>query len=88
MTDGEIKNFLVDALNSANVIGILDDKRIPGFLDGHEDIPFSELDIDSLAKMELCISIEVFTGVSISPDELVYFKTMSKLVDFIMGQLP
>ena len=50
------------------------------FLAGELDLKFPELDMDSLAKMELCIAIEVGTGVSLAPEELDRHDSLGALV--------
>ena len=50
------------------------------FLDGTIDIRLADLDMDSLAKMEVCIAIEVGTGVSLAPEELDRYATLAELV--------
>ena len=50
------------------------------FLAGWRDVAFKDMDIDSLAIMELCIAIEVESGVSILPEELVQCETLGALV--------
>ena len=50
------------------------------FLDGTRDCTIVSLDMDSLAKMELCIAIEVGTGVSLAPEELDRYATLAALV--------
>lgn len=35
--------------------------------------------MDSLARMELCIAIEVETGVSLTPDDLDSFRSLGAL---------
>jgi acyl carrier protein len=50
------------------------------FIEGTLDIELAKLDMDSLARMELCIAIEVGTGVSLAPEELERYKTLTALV--------
>jgi hypothetical protein len=51
------------------------------FLAGDAPVPMAELEMDSLAKMELCIAIEVGTGVSLAPEELDRYGTLGALVE-------
>ena len=57
------------------------------FVDGRRDVSFEEMDIDSLAMMELCIAIEVETGVSILPNELVEYATLGAVAASVKAQL-
>jgi acyl carrier protein len=57
------------------------------FLDGTLDATFAELELDSLARMELCIAIEVALGVSLAPEELERYPTLDALVADIEERL-
>lgn len=83
MTEQEIRTFIAEALDQAGVIAMRDKKLTPILLEGRHDIPFDILDLDSLAVMELCIAIEVNTGISILPDQLKSIGTLNRLVDMI-----
>jgi acyl carrier protein len=50
------------------------------FLAGELDLELAALAMDSLAKMELCIAIEVGTGVSLAPEELDRYRSLGALV--------
>lgn len=69
MDDRAVRTVLLEALESASVFTLRDRNLTDEFIAGR-DVPLTELDIDSLAGMELCISIEINTGVSIAPEEL------------------
>jgi hypothetical protein len=51
-----------------------------GFLAGLRDVTFEEVEIDSLAAMELCIAIETDLGVSLAPAELPQIGSLNGLV--------
>ena len=51
------------------------------FLAGEAAVPMAELEMDSLATMELCIAIEVGTGVSFAPEELERYASLGALAD-------
>ena len=57
------------------------------FLAGSADVPVVELDMDSLARMELCIAIEIGTGVSLAPEELDRYRTLAALAGELEGRL-
>lgn len=78
------RQFVVDAAGKANVIGVRSHPNLQAFLDGAGDVNFSDLEMDSLARMELCISIEVGTGVEITPDQLDEIKSLAGLVEKIL----
>ena len=80
MTEQEIRAIIIDALEYANVVAISDQNMATLFLEGREDIEIQKLNMDSLATMELCIALEVNTGVSIVPDDLQKIATLDLLV--------
>ncbi|MEO8487548.1 MAG: acyl carrier protein [Betaproteobacteria bacterium] len=49
------------------------------FIAGTVDSALAALEMDSLAKMELCIAIEVGSGVSLAPEELERFGSLGDL---------
>lgn len=80
MTDGEIRKIIADALLYAAVPLFRGSDREREFVEGRADILFSELDIDSLAAMELCIALEANAGASILPQDLAKLKSLNRLV--------
>lgn len=80
MTEREIRLMLVEAMLSASVFGVRDGGWTDAFLAGTRDIAMSDLQMDSLGAMELCIAVEVNTGVEIVPDELARMATLGTLV--------
>ena len=87
MTELEIRAMLVDALDSAAILAPEDENLKSVFLSGCRDISLQELELDSLAGMELCIAIEVITGVSVVPGELAGIGTMDRLVKHVQELL-
>ena len=88
MTEAEARLVLADALDAAVVRAF----RAPGlrqsFVDEGRDIPLESLDIDSLAAMEICIAIEVNTGVAIVPDDLEALTSLGQLVSALVQGSP
>lgn len=80
MSEGEIREMLVEALQSASVFGLRDNGWTEEFLAGTRDVALDDLEMDSLGAMELCIAVEVNTGVSIVPDDLTGLGTLGGLV--------
>ena len=83
MNDAEIREMLVEALESASVFGLRNNGWTEEFLAGTRDVAFEDLEMDSLGAMELCIAVEVNTGVSIVPDDLTGLGTLGGLVQAI-----
>ena len=63
MEQERIRQVVVDALEIGSVSLIYDPAIRGPFLSGEGDVPLERLDMDSLARMELCIAVEVETGV-------------------------
>lgn len=80
MTDDEIRKVIADALVYAAVPGFRGSPRERDFVDGGADIQLADLDIDSLAAMELCIAIETNVGASILPQDLEKIGSLDSLV--------
>lgn len=83
MTDQEIRNIIAQQLEYACLPVMRDKQLTPIFLQGRHDIALGELEMDSLAVMELCIGIEIHTGVSIVPNDLKSIGTLNRLVDVV-----
>lgn len=87
MEKSAIRLVILDGLE-AGAVGVA--KREPfrsRFLAGETAAPIAELEMDSLARMELCIAIEISTGVSLAPEELERYATLGALVDDLAGRL-
>lgn len=75
-----IRQAVVDGLEAGGVGRISEKRARDGFLSGAIDLTLAELEMDSLAKMELCIAIELCTGVSLAPEELDRYASLGELV--------
>lgn len=74
-----IREIFVDGLVAGAVQQINDAATRKAWLDGTRDLRFDELAMDSLARMELCIAIEIGTGVSMAPEELGRYASLGEL---------
>jgi acyl carrier protein len=83
MTDNEVRDIIAQQLEYACSTVMRDKQLTPIFLEGRHDIALGELEMDSLAEMELCIAIEIHTGVSIVPNDLQGICTLNSLVDVV-----
>lgn len=81
-----IRQAIVDGLEAGGV-GLIGEKRTrDAFLAGGADLTQAELGMDSLARMELCIAIELSTGISLVPEELGRYRTLGELAREIEGR--
>lgn len=83
MTEPDVRALMLDALAYANARSRLTEQQARDFLEGTCDLPFDQLELDSLATMELCIAIEVNAGVSIVPDRLHKIGTLGRLAQHV-----
>lgn len=87
MTDDEIRHVIADALGYASVPMFAGSARAHDFLSGMVDVQFADLDMDSLAVMELCIAIEASLGVSVLPEQLRDIGSLEQLAKTIREAL-
>ena len=83
MIDDDIRRVVVQALRYAAVPDFEGSKKEADFLATGSDIQMSELQVDSLASMELCIAIETDFGVTILPQQLAEISSLNGLVEAI-----
>lgn len=87
MTEPEIRRLITTGLEQGACFALRNNGWTEDFISGRRDVTLEEMDIDSLAIMELCIAIEVETGVSVLPDELVQHGTLGKLAAHVGQEL-
>ena len=87
MNEREIRLILADGLEAGAVHQVNNVSIREAFLAGTRDLTFAELDMDSLAKMVLCIAIEDGTGVSLAPEELARFAAIGEIVTMLRERL-
>lgn len=87
MNERSIRDVFVEGLVAGAVHSINDVDTRKAFLDGTRDLAFDELAMDSLARMELCIAIEVGTGVSMAPEELGRYRSLGELAAHLLERL-
>lgn len=83
MSSPATRRFLLDALERASAVGIRKHPGRAAFLAGRADIEFGELEMDSLARMELCIAIEVRTGVEMPSEQLEEIGSLARLAEIL-----
>lgn len=80
MTDEDIRRVIAEALDYAAVFQFRRSGIQAAFIAGEADMSIEALALDSLSEMELCIAIEVNTGISILPQDLRGVGSLSDLV--------
>ncbi len=86
MTDFEIRAMLCRALEAGAVSKVYESVTRQMLLETGEDIDIASLDMDSLGRMEFSIAVEIETGVSLTPDDLLHYKTINQLVGLFRDQ--
>jgi long-chain acyl-CoA synthetase len=76
----ELRQVIADAMVYASVPGFADSQSEATFRDGTHDVKLTEVDIDSLAAMELCIALELSTGVSLAPADITAMTSLGALL--------
>jgi len=84
MTEADIRAMLCRAMEAGAVVKVFDPAIRKMLLETGEDIEIASLGMDSLARMEFSIAIEVETGVSLTPDDLLTHNTVNQLVAFFL----
>jgi hypothetical protein len=82
MTEADIRAMLCRAMEAGAVVKVFDPAIRKMLLETGEDIEIASLGMDSLARMEFSIAIEVETGVALTPDDLLTYNTVNQLVAF------
>lgn len=73
------RDLILQALRDAQVAPA----AYQSFADDHADIRFDAMEMDSLARMEFCISLELHSNVSIAPDQLDEIGSLHQLISTI-----
>lgn len=82
-----VREALIEGLEAGGITQASQVRFRTPFLDGSLDATFAELELDSLARMELCIAIEVALGISLAPEELQRYRSLDALVADLMARL-
>ena len=86
MESAELRRAVVDALKAA-APGALDDAAREAFLAGKSNLLLAQLNLDSLARMEFCIAIELATGVTLLPAQLAALDSTDAVQHYVMERL-
>jgi hypothetical protein len=87
VTRDSIRADIYEALLAASVPALSEHPLVPAFLAGTGDIAFDDLEMDSLSRMEFCISIELNCDVSIVPETLETLTSLSDVVRLLESHL-
>jgi|GEM_PF-5262171 len=85
MNEAEGRRWLAGALESCSVYALRRQGLVDAFVGGDLDLPLADLEMDSLAEMELCIAIEVETGFTVVPETLRDHESLGALARLVAG---
>lgn len=83
MTKEEARSIVLEAARVANASGISDPPQSAKFLTGETDFGIDDLELDSLGVMEMCIALELETGIPLDPEDLRSIDTLQQLANLI-----
>jgi acyl carrier protein len=75
---------LFEVLRDSGLSFLGDDELENAFIDGRFDLNLGQLEVDSLAAMEICIAIEANWGVAIVPEDLNKIGSIQALACAVM----
>lgn len=87
MDERTLREAMADGLEAGGVSYLTHQGRRRAFVAGERDFTIAELAMDSLARMELCIAIELCTGVSMLPEEVERHPSLGAIADEIGRRL-
>lgn len=83
MNFADVRTQIIVAIDAAT--SILSEPRFAGRVrDPESDIEFSDLGLDSLGAMEICMALEDKAGIEIDPGDLAIYSSVNMLTKHIM----
>jgi acyl carrier protein len=83
MIETQIRASLTEIFRDLGVFFLRDRNVEKQFIDGCYDANLEELNVDSLAAMEICIALEANWGATIVPDDLHRVGSLQALVNIL-----
>ena len=77
------RTLLAEILIDSGIFYLRDHGLEAKFIAGEIDPSFDELDMDSLAAMELCIALETSWNMAVVPEEIHSLGSLKKILDLI-----
>ncbi len=79
-----VREVLISSLQDAQVVSGDYDPRIEAFLNESSDIHLHELVMDSHARMDLLVSLELYYDCIVTPEQLLQFKTLGEIASYVV----
>lgn len=76
---GLTRQLFVEMVESAGGLGVSEHPKARDFINGSADIQFTEIEVDSLTRMQLAIDFEEKFQIQIGPDFLGAHETLGQL---------
>jgi acyl carrier protein len=86
MEIAQLRLGVLEALKAA-LPGGIDEATRESFLAGKTNLLLADLNLDSLARMEFCIGIELATGVTLLPAHLAELESTDAVQRYVMERV-
>jgi acyl carrier protein len=83
MNGATIRQRLLEALDVIGATAAVSRSLRAGFLSGEKDISLGQLKLDSLARMDLMVALEVDFGVVVTPTEFSRFRSLGQVAEHV-----
>jgi hypothetical protein len=83
----KVRAAIVRGLEMGAVRAVFDAETREALMAGRADPTLAELELDSLARMEVCIAIEIETRVTLAPEQLGRLRTFGDIVEYVVREL-
>jgi len=87
MENSRCRRAVIEALQVAGAFGQLEEAKRKAYVDEGAHLDLSELELDSLGKMEFCIAIELSLGVTVLPGQLAELGSTEAIERYIGERL-
>lgn len=85
MSLAAVRRTLLESLETTEVTATLSPARLSAYADGRQDIALRELRMDSLARMELLIALELEYQAVIGPETFARFRTLDEIAGYVVA---
>jgi acyl carrier protein len=82
---GAVRGTLLESLATTQVTAMLSPARLSAYAEGRQDIALRELSMDSLARMELLIALELEHQAVIGPETFARFRTLDEIAGYVVA---
>ena len=84
-TNEKIRSSIIRALSDANATDNITPSMLSAFEKNEKNITLREIDMDSLARMELLVTLETEYDTVIMPDEFAQFRSLNDIITRVLS---